>query len=91
LAGLWRLHRNGGTLPARVLAIAWLTYPTVYYFFQYVNRYRAVIDWSFTLMAAYWIYGTLQPATPPRIAETVPVSKAQRRVDQTPVSVRATQ
>jgi 4-amino-4-deoxy-L-arabinose transferase-like glycosyltransferase len=91
LAGLWHLNRNGGALPARVLAIAWLTYPTVYYFFQYVNRYRAVIDWSFTLMAAYWVYETLQPAAPPRIPETVPLSKAQRRVDQTPVSVRAAQ
>jgi hypothetical protein len=55
-AGLWRLYRGGATLPAQVVAIAWISYPTVYYFFQYVNRYRVALDWTITLMAAYWVY-----------------------------------
>ena len=63
-AGLWRMFRNGATVTAQVLLISWVTFPTVYYFFQYVNRYRVVIDWSFTLIAAYFIHeAVLVPLT----------------------------
>jgi hypothetical protein len=72
-AGLWRLHCSGAAISARVIAVAWLTYPATYYFFQYVSRYRVVIDWSITLMAGYAAYELMRRlAAPAKTMEGAP-------------------
>jgi hypothetical protein len=59
LLGLIALWRAAEFDPLAVIAVLWLTYPSVYFVFQYVNRYRGVFDWSIALVMGVFLISVL--------------------------------
>ena len=59
LLGLRTLWRSSRVDQLAVIAILWLTYPTVYFVFMYVNRYRGVFDWSVALCMGVFLISAL--------------------------------
>ena len=63
LLGLLALWRSARFDQFAVIGVFWLTYPSIYFVFQYVNRYRGVFDWSIALMMGVFLISVLDRAT----------------------------
>ncbi len=59
LLGLGALWHASKFDQAVVIGILWLTYPSVYFLFQYANRYRGVFDWSIALSMGFFLMSVL--------------------------------
>lgn len=57
--GLATLWRGSQFDQFAVVAVLWLTYPSAYFVFQYVNRYRGVFDWSIALAMGVFLMSAL--------------------------------
>lgn len=62
LLGLVALWRSAQFDQFAVIGVFWVTYPSVYFVFQYVNRYRGVFDWSIALLMGVFLISVLDRA-----------------------------
>jgi len=51
LLGLWFVFRFVGAIQFELWVVTLISFPLIYYFIQYVNRYRTPIDWMVWLSA----------------------------------------
>jgi len=63
-AGLGLIRKRVGNTQFRLWCIAFATYPLVYYFVQYINRYRVPIDWMVWLSAGLAITVVVEKLSP---------------------------
>jgi hypothetical protein len=73
LAGLGLIWKRVGNTQFWLWCIVFATYPLVYYFVQYINRYRVPIDWMVWLSAAMAVTAVLQKLSP----SSSPAGRAQ--------------
>jgi hypothetical protein len=64
LAGLGLIRKRVGNTQFQLWCIAFVTYPLVYYFVQYINRYRVPIDWMIWLSAGLAITAVVEKLSP---------------------------
>ena len=70
-AGLGLIRKRVGTTQFQLWCIAFATYPLVYYFVQYVNRYRMPIDWMVWLSAGLAITAVVEKLAAAGLQQTV--------------------
>jgi hypothetical protein len=64
LAGLGLIRKRVGNTQFWLWCIVFATYPLVYYFVQYINRYRVPIDWMVWLSAGLAITAVVEKLSP---------------------------
>lgn len=70
LVGLGFIRKRVGAVQFQLWCTVWLLYPVLYYFVQYINRYRVPIDWMIWLSAGLVLSRWLEPRLDrPRLAE----------------------
>ena len=71
LAGLGQIRKRVGEIQYRVWCTVLLVYPVLYYFFQFVQRYRVVTEWMLWLSAALFVSVVLERFAPEKAAIAV--------------------
>ena len=64
LAGMGLIRKRVGNTQFWLWCITFATYPLVYYFVQYINRYRVPIDWMIWLSAGLAITAVVEKLFP---------------------------
>lgn len=64
LAGLGLIRKRVGNAQFWLWCVAFTTYPVMYYFVQYANRYRVAIDWMIWLSAGLAVTAVIEKLSP---------------------------
>jgi len=81
LLGLWFVYRFVGPIQFELWTVTLISFPLIYYFLQYVNRYRTPIDWMVWLSAGQLLAilaGQRPAARHPALRRLKPAAAEQR-------------